>query len=283
MLPNAAILSTNEVALFRRYVEEGGRLIITGVSGTLDAFGKPLKESVLTELIGAKLASNLDSLDNWLRFYSGEPRAAGIRGSIPGDWPFLIEGPAVAYTATTATPMGELMKPQRTTRQSQGKEGTDWPMSADAPVGPAILVNQVGKGVVLTFAGSPDFATASEHHLPEARELLRNAVRFLNPNPRVRVTAPVNVETVITEDQPSRTLRIHLLGYNSPPQSTPSKHRPFVLPIPIEQPPLYRAEFDLDRDIKSAKAWNRSTLLTRRGRHLEATINDIHEVLVLQY
>ena len=37
----------------------------------------------------------------------------------------------------------------------------EWPLGATAPVGPAILVNQVGKGTVLTFACSPDFATAT--------------------------------------------------------------------------------------------------------------------------
>ena len=50
--------------------------------------------------------------------------------------------------------------------------GTEWPMSADKPVGPAVLINQVGNGTVLTLAASPDFATASEHPIVEARKLL---------------------------------------------------------------------------------------------------------------
>jgi hypothetical protein len=75
---------------------------------------------------------------------------------------------------------------------------------------------------VLTFAGSPDFATASEHHIVEARKLLRHAVRFLNPQPRVEITAPANVEAVVTDGPANRLLRVHLLGYNSPPQTTPA-------------------------------------------------------------
>ncbi len=37
--------------------------------------------------------------------------------------------------------------------------------SNDVAVGPGILLNQVGKGRVLTFASSPDFATANKHHV----------------------------------------------------------------------------------------------------------------------
>jgi hypothetical protein len=42
-------------------------------------------------------------------------------------------------------------------------------MSADKIVGPAIFVNHLGKGKVLTFVSSPEYATASEHHIVEAR------------------------------------------------------------------------------------------------------------------
>jgi hypothetical protein len=60
-------------------------------------------------------------------------------------WPFLVEGPATVYAATTARSLGELLKPYRTTRQLQGKDqgktGTSWPMSAEAQVGPALLLN----------------------------------------------------------------------------------------------------------------------------------------------
>jgi hypothetical protein len=179
--------------------------------------------------------------------------------------------------------MGELLKPHRTTRQMEGKEGTEWPMSADTPVGPAVLVNQVGKGTVLIFACSPDFATASEHHIVEARKLLANAVRFLNPTPRLRISAPATVEAVVTDDPKTRTLRVHLLGYNAPPQTTPAKERPFILPGLIEDSPRYQATLTLEQRLRSAKAFNKSTGLKRRGNVVNLEINDIHEVIVLGY
>ena len=283
MLPNVGILSAKEVALLRRYVEEGGKLLVTGHSGRFDGTGQPLAESALSELIGAKAKGRLESMDNWMALSGSEPAQSQLSADIRTNWPFLVKGPAVVYEPTTATPFGNLLKPYRTTRQREGKEGTDWPMSADAPVGPAILVNHVGKGTALTFAASPDFATASEHHIVEARRLLRNAVRFLNPTPRVEITAPANVEAVVTDDAASRTLRIHLLGYNSAPQTTPVKDRPFVLPMPIEDAPLYRATIESARPFKRAKAFNRSTVLRRSGQKVELRVEDVHEVVTLQY
>ncbi len=282
-LPNAAILSDDEIKLFRRYVEEGGNLLVTGLSGLLDRLGNPRKESALAEVIGATFVRKLDSLDNHVRFASAPPDALrALSADIPGNWPFLVEGPAAVLKPTTATAVGELMQPHRTVLQKQGREGTSWPMSADRPVGPAILFHPLGKGKVLTLACSPDFATAGEHPVVETRRLLRNAVRLLNPEPPVRVTAPANVEAVITEDAASGVLRVHLLGYLSPPATTPAQNRPYVLPSLIEDPPLYRAVIEVRRPFKTARAWNKETLLKAHGNRVEVQANNVHEIVVLE-
>ena len=179
--------------------------------------------------------------------------------------------------------MGDLMKPYRTVRQQQGKEGTQWPMSAEATVGPAILVNQLGQGTVLTFSSSPDFATASEHHIVETRKLLRDAIRFLDQTPRVEITAPATVEAVVTDDPAKRMLRVHFISYNSPPQTMPMKNRPYVLPGLIEDTPLFRAAITLRDQPKSVHAFNRSTELHHSGHKVELRVEDIHEVVTMSY
>ncbi len=297
ILPNAAIVSENEAELFRRYASEGGQLIVTGLSGCADRWGKLQGGSSLESLIGARLVHKLDSLDNWIRlpwqqdtfaFNRGKPVAVSpilkAFGTSRGpSWPFLLKGPAVVYEPTTAEACGELVKPFRTTRQQQGKEGTEWPMSPEAVVGPAILVNRVGKGTVLTFAASPDFATASEHHIVEARQLLLKAVRFLNPRPRVEIAAPATVEAIVTDEPAARTLRVHFVAYNAPPQTMPAQNRPYVLPALIEQAPISRATITFQERPGSAKAWNRSTRVERRANRVELTFEDIHEVLAVRY
>jgi hypothetical protein len=244
--------------------------------------GGLLKTSSLENLIGAKFVRKLESLDNWVRFGADE-KDSKIHLSIPTKWPFLVKGPATVFEPTSATAYGELLKPYRTTRQLQGKEGTDWPMSADSPVGPAVLLNRVGKGKVLTFTCSPDYATAGDHHIVEARHLLANAVRLLNPEPRIQITAPANIEAVVTDEPLKRVLRIHLLGYNSPPQTTPPKNRPYILPGLIEDAPMYRVSLEFAEPVKNASAFGKSTNLQQDGRRIVATVNDIHEIIIVRY
>src|SRR5207247_11462887 len=125
-----------------------------GLSGCLDRLGKRREASSLESVIGARLAGKLDSLDNWVRFPAAQSSKLSAQLAPDGrmDWPFLVKGPAVIFAPTSAMSVGELMKPYRTVRQQQGKEGTSWPMRAEAVVGPAIAVNHLGKRVGLTFA-----------------------------------------------------------------------------------------------------------------------------------
>ena len=76
---------------------------------------------------------------------------------------------------------------------------------------------------------------------------------------------------------------MHLLGYNSPPQTTPAKDRPFVLPGLIEDVPQFNASILLSSKIRSAKAVNPSTRIKRQGNRVDLTIADLHEVLILRY
>ena len=293
-LPNAAIVSEREVNLFRQYVEQGGTLLVTGQSGQYDRMGKPLAYSTLEPLIGARVKGRPESTDNWVRLGSSaaaEGLDLGIdhRGQIRAGTnivqpvPFLVGGPATIYAPTTASPMGELLDSHRGALANPQGYNADWPLSARQAIGPAVLINSMGKGTVLTFAASPDFATASEHHIVEARKLFANAVRLLHPKPRVRVTAPANVESVVTDDPARRTLRVHFISYNATPQTTPVKERPYVLPGLIEDAPIYRVTLEFPDGLKSAKAFNSSTGLRKHGNRVELTVEDIHEVIQCRY
>ncbi len=288
LIPGAAVLSPEEIALFQEYAHSGGNLILTGFCGMMDSLGKWIENPPVSSLVGATAASKLDSMDNHIRFPSNATEStsldhAMLHEGLREDWPFLVEGPAMVWKPTTASAIGELMKPHRTLRQRQGKEGTVWPMSADAPVGPAILLNSIGQGKVLTFAASPDAATAGEHPISEARHLLRNAVRFLNPNPRIRIEAPLNVEAVVTEDTKKRIFRIHLIGYTAPPATMPLKDRPFVMPSLIENAPSYEITIELDGAVRKVRTCNSSTEIRKHGKIVRARVNDIHETLTVEY
>jgi hypothetical protein len=242
-LPNTAILSVREVDLLHRYVKNGGNLVITGQTGQFDAYGVPLKQSSLATLIGARVTRRLESEDNWVSVPSSTKLADDL-DSLVADlrpaWPFLVKGPATVYEPTTAQRIGKLYKPHRTQRQLEGRMGTEWPLSPESPVGPAILINEIGKGTVVTCAASPDYATASEHALVEDRILFRNLVQTLLTRRRIQLDAPANVEAVVTDAPTTRQLRVHLLAYNPTPRTTPQKNRPYILPGMIEDTPIFR-------------------------------------------
>lgn len=282
-LPNATILSAREVDLLRHYVEGGGNLLVTGQSGLYGWRGEPQEESALSGLLGAKLVELLETVDNHVRLSGRDAMADRLADGIRRDWPFLVKGPATVYEPAGATPIGALLKPHRTVRQTRGDEPTEWPMSAGEVAGPAALLHAVGKGRVLTLACSPDFATASEHPVVEARLLLRNAVRLLHPERRLAVDAPAHVEAFITDDPAARTLRVHLLGYLSPPAATPKKGRPFVLPSLIEDAPLYRATITVNGPFREATALEETTELQRDGNHIRLVVNEIHDVVLVRY
>lgn len=297
-LANTAIVSDDEVHLLRRYVEQGGRLLITGQSGLSDRFGNPRTDSVLANLVGARVKRLLETHDNWIQFGVGQnaeetPQNADdataaltvLSAGIRTDWPFLVEGPAVAYEPTSAVPIGALIPPHRTARQLQGRLQTDWPMSPDVeaePVGPAFLLHRIGKGMVLTCAASPDFATVSEHPVVAARKVFRNAVALLYPEPPVDIDAPANVEAIVTRDGPSGPMRVHLIAYNSTPQATPPRNRPYVIPGLVEEAPMYRVRMTLRDTPVDVQAWNPSTRVQQQGRTIEAVVEDIHEVILIE-
>ena len=134
-----------------------------------------------------------------------------------------------------------------------------------SPVGPAVLINHLGKGTVLTFAAAPDAATASVYPVGEVRKLFRNAVRLLHPWPRAKIEAPANVEAVVTDDPAHRTLRVHLIGYNAPPQVPKATDYPNVFPAAMEDAPMYRAAVEIGPPIKGASAYDSSTPLSTTG------------------
>lgn len=282
VLPNAAILEEKEIALFEDYVRQGGKLLVTGLSGIYDAQGNQRQESALNKLIGARLQRVMDGEDNWFSLENLPIQASALSQDIDTSWAYLCYGPAVVYTPETAVPLGHLRAPVRTSRQLDGKEGTTFPASFGEPVGPAALLHTLGEGLVLTLAVDPGASTASEYRQSESRLLLRNAIRFLNPNPRIRIEAPRHVETVVTEDPEARTLRVHFLAYLAPPGAT-GPQRPLVLPDTIEDTPIFRSTVRAGFPIAHARAFDRETQLERSGDTVSLLIENIHEVLTIEY
>jgi hypothetical protein len=281
VLPNIGILLEGEVTALTAYVEAGGNLIITGATGLHDRYGNCLETSVLEHLIGGRWKRTLDSEDNHVRFKKTESDSPFANG-ISAGWPFLVQGKAVVYEPVTAKDYGELLPPHRTVMQRKGKEATHFPMSADTAnsSGPAILVNQVGRGKVVTLACSPGEAATSEFHITEARQLLPNAVRYLLPEPMISVTAPSFVESVVTRE--GDTIRVHFIARIEPSAATPITGRPAVLPTMMEDTPLFRVHIHSRDQPSRVTAIDSKTSMRVNGYEVTALIENVHEVLLLE-
>lgn len=280
VLPDTAITGDAEVALFEAYVRGGGNLIVSGNSGCFDHYGAPMGHSSLESIIGAKVNRVIADNDNYVSF-EGEPKELdGLLEGVPTGWPHLVYGPAVLYAPEGATAFGQLHAPIRTQRQKDGLEGTSFPSPAAEAIGPAVLLNRLGKGQVLTFAVSPGMAAGGEYRTVEARTLLANAIRSLLPKPAIAIDAPAYVETMVTRDERG-TYRVHFNGYLSPPGSTDVK-RPWAIPELMVDTPLYRAEIRASGAIMSAFGLNPSSEVTIKGDAVSLLVNDVHEVIVVE-
>jgi len=57
----------------------------------------------------------------------------------------------------------------------------------------------------------------------------------------------------------------------------------YVLPVPIEDAPMYRVTITHPDRLKSARAFNPDTKIQQRGQQAKLTVGDIHEVISLRY
>jgi len=280
-LPNVAVLTKKEVALFEAYVAAGGHLLVTGLTGMCDLYGQVQKESVLSPLIGAKLVrTHAEHPDNYIRLPGrlAEGDGSFLLSGIPADWPMLTYGPVAAYEPNGAQPFGDVMIAHRSRDNMWSRH-----MSPDKPVGPAVLVRRHGQGKVVCLAGAPDAAYVGDYRMPEHRKLISNIVRWLNPRPVVVVRAPVNVEVVVTHDETANRLLVHLLCFCGPGTNAAVSfpHGRRVLPPVMEEGMHYTARIEVNRPFTRAEVDGSDSTLVVRGQVVEVTTSRPHEVLVL--
>jgi hypothetical protein len=280
---NATVLTPTEIALFTEYVQGGGKLLVTGLSGLCNRYGQLQAHSDLAELVGAQLVGSItDHPDNYIRLPAALAHSPGnfLLAEIPADWPFLTWGPLACYEPTTAQAYGELLTAQR----SEAKDNF-WRqlMSPHAVVGPAVLVNQIGQGQVICVPCLPDAAWIGDYRVPEHRNLIRNLVRYLNPNPLVQVNAPRNVEIVLTRDAKRQRWLIHFLCCNSPPTSAAVAFADGrrVLPALIEESPRYTASVRINKAFAHIEALQASAQARPADRCIDLEIADIYAVLAI--
>jgi len=282
-VPNAAILTGREVSLFEKYVATGGNILITGLSGLYDYYGREQNGCSLSELMGTRFTRTLlEPHNNYIRLPGALNQAErrGLLEGIPTDWPMLVSGPMAVFEPRTAQPFGELIAAYHLPVESPFGHM----LSPQTVLGPAVFINRYEKGNVVSVACSPDAAFAGDYRMPEHRNLIRNLIRYLNPKPPVLVEAPLNVEVVVTSDEASKQFLIHLICFSSPPTAVaaPFGKGKLVLSPPMEQPMRYEANVKINRPFLKAHAIGKNTQTLRNGNQVKLITAEIHDVLIIE-
>jgi len=148
---------------------------------------------------------------------------------------------------------------------------------------PAVFVNRRGKGKTVLVPCSPDAALMSNYRIPENRLLIRNVIRFLNPDPRVKVRAPANVEIVLVHDEARGRLILHLLCFSAPPTATAAAFPKgkLVLPPIMEEPMTYEAQIQVTGQFSKVEALGPGSRVSVRGDRIVLGTSAIHEALII--
>jgi len=285
VVPNAAILTQREVSLFQNYVADGGNLIATAMTGMSDFHGQLRDTCDLSELLGMRPTRVLtEHQDNYLRLPATLRNGQGafLLEDIPADHPILTWGAIVELETNSARGYGEVLAAHRSV------EGADNPwqshMSANRVIGPAVTINAYGKGKAVFVSCCVDAAWAELHRMPEHRNLIRNLVRHLNPNPNVLIQAPLNVETVVTKDEGRGRLLVHFIAFWAPVTSATGRQGEGqkVLPPLMEEVFEYTAQIKVKGLFKKASAASEGSTVSVHNDTVLLQTSQIHEVLIIE-
>jgi hypothetical protein len=139
IVPDGVALTTETITALRRYVEAGGRLIVTGRSAFLDPAGRALGRTDLADLLGVECRVASEHVFGYLR-----SRDPALSAGLP-DAPILVKRQPIECELAGATLLADLHLPE--TAYSDATT-TLWgfpPPDPSAPL-PGVTVHTVGRG-----------------------------------------------------------------------------------------------------------------------------------------
>ena len=201
VLPNVTCMSDEEATALDAYVAQGGNLLVTGETGSLDAFGEPRPQNILKSLpiIGIRqvrrnmLAAYLRVGDSDLHF----PQTDAI----------MLDG---TYVEAEPKPGSEtllrLQLPQRF-----GPPELCYP---EIPItnDPGVIIGAYERGKVAYIPWTPD-SLYHLHSLVEHRQLLAQLVaRFTKP--LVKLERASRIELTVRRHRDTGETVVHLVNYS---------------------------------------------------------------------
>ncbi|MBI4326313.1 MAG: beta-galactosidase [Chloroflexi bacterium] len=202
ILPNFAAISDAQIASIRRFVEQGGNLIATGVSSLYNEWGDSRGDFALADLFGAHATgTRLGSADSPERSWAGQTLHTYLR--LHPEFRAGVEGPKVGteppvsgerhpvlsgFEETDILPFGGLLEPIRTDANTIVPmtfipafpiypPETAW-MRVERTNIPALVLNTTARGGRVAYLPSDIDRRFARDNLPDQGNLLANLVRW---------------------------------------------------------------------------------------------------------
>lgn len=275
-LPNTTILTEEEASRLRAYVRQGGKILASLDVSLYDEWGRQRTDFLLADLFGCRFKGKTEFKGNYFRLAQDQ-----LNDGIPAGADFLVVGPSNLVDPTTAKAVGELRLAfhDRTPETTIGHAPYNSPWKT---VGPALVFNTYGKGQCIYLALPVDAAYVSGYPLVEHRHLIANLLRALDPDPPVRISAPANVETVVTREKNSQRHIIHFVQFQGIRDAGGSRDRTFEVPL-MDESVFYQARMDFNRPVREARPAGSNSRVRATGNKVILETNGIHEAVVIDY
>ncbi len=209
VVPELFMLSHREVAAFRRYVAQGGRLYVARSTSLLTTAGEKQADFLLADVLGVRwLGQTLEEVT----YMAPTPAGEAVFSPCTAAQPLTIMGSQMQVTASAAAQvLATVTRPY-----TDPKDPTRFGSAISNPPGiatafPAVVLNRFGEGQTLYVAGCLERMEHDAH-----REIFRQLLGLLMPCAALLVTdAPKAVEILLYDQVPSRCLLIAVLNFQA--------------------------------------------------------------------
>jgi hypothetical protein len=189
IVPDQRYLSPQLTSALKGWVENGGALIATALTGTLDADYVDTGRFALEDLLGVKLEGVYDQTHAYVEVT--DRRLSG--GAL--EMPLLAEA-TFALAQPVAPDVQMLAKLRNIYLRDDGKFLLRWSPPGEDSGYPAITLRRVGKGCAAYLAGEL-FRAYQVKNQWSLRPVIANLLRIMRTDPAVTVEAPAWVEVTV--------------------------------------------------------------------------------------
>jgi len=191
ILPDQRWLDPDLAAALPEYVRNGGVLVATALTGTLDATGAPTGRFALADLLGLHFEGAYEQSHAYIEVTDARLTPGTL------DMPHLVEG-QFALARPAASDVEVLARLRRIYLRSDGTPLLRWsPVGEDSGY-PAITARRVGNGWAVYIAGQV-FRGYQAKNQWNLKHIVANLLKALIARPLVQVEAPAWLEVVLMQ------------------------------------------------------------------------------------